>query len=313
MVARWAFRLASDVPKGSYIVFFFCEMIALVCLFVGIEHRWADGQVLAGWGWNISGVAVGLVGISSPNLIGAIARRFTTWRRRGRRGLLNVRVDVPKAIAAQDRRLFAIAELVGRLVEALEDGAKAKPTTEQQRIELATRTAAAIRPIARELRREADRFRAETGRLSSWLDRWMEIAEPDQANNGVFEQQQMPNLVRMLSSGAAVLPTLREKRQVFERLREASDTMDASCGAVVDAFDVVISATEQTVATAERSLRRIKVILERYVARSQTPHAAADSAPASDSQAAPPAAVREDPIDSVSFTFGGLDPISWTV
>jgi len=221
--------------------------------------------------WGIAQIVVCVLlaaaAIRWPKIIAYLDVKRSGLRRRGRKGLLDVRADVPKALAAQEKRLAAIGELVDPLWNVLRAGAKSTTTTDQQRIALANKTARAIRPIARKLRRQANGFLAETARFSTGIDRWLDIAIGDDTNDGFNEQQQVPVLTKMLSSGSAILPTLKENRQMFEKLRGASDAMDASCGEVVEAFNVIITATEQSVATADRSLRKIKTILENYLAR----------------------------------------------
>jgi hypothetical protein len=73
----------------------------------------------------------------------------------------------------------------------------------------------------------------------------------------------VPALAKTMTSAAAVLPTLKHVRVVFEKLRDASDTLDASFGQVVNAVDVVIDSTTETVTACESALKRIKTLLER--------------------------------------------------
>lgn len=246
--------------------FWLCETVGFCLVLAGVDLRLLDGKPLrVALPPLIAGLAVSAVGFYLPPARAYLKQRRA--RRRGRMGLLNARVDVPAAMAAQDKRLRATTELIGQLSSIFQaKAAKPRPTTHAQQMALANETAAAFRRVGSKLRREADGFRAETTRFSTGLDRWLEIAESDATNDGFEEQQQVPNLVRMMSSGTDVLPTLREKRQMFEKLRGASDMMDAACGEVVEAFDVLIGAIEEAVATSERSLRRIKAILERFLA-----------------------------------------------
>jgi hypothetical protein len=177
-------------------------------------------------------------------------------------GLLNLRVDVPKAMTAQNKRLCAIAELAGRLGAVMKaQNARPTPADEVQQIARAKQAASAMRPVARKLRKEAAGFQSETVRFSGGLDRWLEIAERN--NTGAGLAGQVPALARMLTSGTNVLPSLKEKRQMFEKLRGASDTMDVSCGEVVEAFDLIIGSTEGIVSACESALKKIRAILER--------------------------------------------------
>jgi hypothetical protein len=182
-------------------------------------------------------------------------------KRKGRKGLLNLRVDVPKAMVAQDKRLRSIGDLSGRIFEQMQiSNATIDPSTHRNQMVAANKFAAAIQPLAKKMTAEAEGLRSETAELSSGLARWLEIAERENAPDGLVDQ--VDPLIKMLKTAPTVLPALNKTRQVFEKLRGASDTMDVSCGEVVDAYDVVTAATQETITTAESALRRIKKLLE---------------------------------------------------
>src|SRR5690349_20631730 len=54
----------SDDKKSIDFVFWFLELVALACVLVAVEGRFATGQVVSGINWLGAGLAIGLVGFN---------------------------------------------------------------------------------------------------------------------------------------------------------------------------------------------------------------------------------------------------------
>lgn len=63
-----------EPPSGDRVVFWLLEMVALALVFVGVEQRLADGEILSGIGWLIFATFTGIVGIYWPVIKRRIAR-----------------------------------------------------------------------------------------------------------------------------------------------------------------------------------------------------------------------------------------------
>jgi hypothetical protein len=76
LLRRWWVAVSSDTPRG--IVFWFAEMVALVCFFVAFEQRLASGDV---WGcvkWSTDGLLIGLIGWHAWR----VPARYEAWKRK---------------------------------------------------------------------------------------------------------------------------------------------------------------------------------------------------------------------------------------
>lgn len=200
---------------------------------------------------------------------GTMGRRVLGWlkqcrgRRKGRKGVFNLQVDVPGILAAVNQRAGRIAALCGKLVETsqarkLADNPKGKPG-----LEWSADVAATIRPVARRLKKEADEFQADASRLSDGLSRWLEVAEREGRTFGLGEH--VPTLITLAQKAEPISSVIRQVSRPYEQLRGLTDTLDAACGPLVEALDAIGNASQDMVSISRSSLLRIKALLEREV------------------------------------------------
>lgn len=205
------------------------------------------------------GIVVG--GTIGRNLFGWLKRRRS--RRKGRKGVFNLQVDVPEILAAVNRRAGRIAALCGKLVETSQAKRLADNPKGKRGLEWSDDAAATIRPLARSLKKEADEFQADASRLSDGLSRWLEVAEREGRAFGLGEH--VPTLITLAQKAEPISSVIRQVSKPYEQIRGLTDTLDAACGPLVEALQAIGSASRDMASTSRSSLLRIKKLLEREV------------------------------------------------